>query len=42
MNTANFRRRFIGVLPVWAESNTVRPSGQNNFPYDIVLYRVEP
>ncbi len=34
--------RITGSLPVWVESNTVRPSYPIVYPYDLVIYRIEP
>jgi hypothetical protein len=33
-------QRFIGSIPVWEESNIVRPSHPQTFRFDFVVYRV--
>ena len=34
--------RITGSLPVWEESNTARPSHAIVYPYDLVIYKIEP
>jgi hypothetical protein len=34
--------RITGALPVWEESNIVRPSKAIAYPYDLVIYKIEP
>jgi hypothetical protein len=34
--------RITGALPVWEESNVARPSKAITYPYDLVIYKVEP